>query len=398
MVRELLIETYLLVFRLLFAIFRLIPLKDKVTFVVSFGDNTQYVYEEMRRKNVPFDVVFLCKGSSDNRFQIYEDVDLVQLGTANPIDYVKSIYHLATSKYVIVDNYYGFLAATNFKPEVECVQLWHASGAIKKFGLEDCSVPFRTKRAKERFLKVYSRFHKVIVGSDTMAQYFMNAFGVKGENILRTGIPRTDFFYNQNEKERIFNYLTKQNELLWTKKVILYAPTYRDQELDRFKLEMDLDKMYAELSDEYVLVLRLHPAIKNVEDYNKKYPDFVLNYSSPEYDINDLLIVADVLITDYSSILYEFSLLKKPMIFYAYDLDDYQAGRGLWEDYEQLVPGPVAKTTEEIICAIQQNNFDIDEIEEFSRRWNKYSNGRSSENLVTYLFDQKPAVTKRRAL
>ena len=398
MVRELLIQAYLFVFRLLFAIFRLIPLKDKVTFVVSFGDNTQYVYDEMRRKNVPFDVVFLCKGSSINRFQIYEDVGLVQLGTANPIDYLKSIYHLATSKYVIVDNYYGFLAATNFKPEVECVQLWHASGAIKKFGLEDSSVQFRTKRAKERFLKVYSRFHKIIVGSDTMAQYFMNAFGVKGENILRTGIPRTDFFYNQNEKERIFNHLTKQNELLWTKKVILYAPTYRDQELNRFKLEMDLDRMYAELSDEYVLVLRLHPAIKNVEDYNKKYPGFVLNYSASEYDINDLLIVADVLITDYSSILYEFSLLKKPMIFYAYDLDDYQAGRGLWEDYELLVPGPVAKTTEEIICAIQQNKFDIDEIEEFSRRWNKYSNGRASENLVAYLFDQKPAVSKRRAL
>ena len=177
----------------------------------------------------------------------------------------------------------------------------------------------------------------------------------------------------------------------------MYAPTYRDQELDRFKLAMNLDRMYAELSGEYVLVLRLHPAIKNVEDYNKKYPDFVLNYSSSEYDINELLIVSDILITDYSSILYEFSLLKKPMIFYAYDLDDYQAGRGLWEDYEQLVPGPVAKTTEEIIRAIQQNEFDIDEIEEFSHRWNKYSRGHSSENLVSYLFDQKPAVSRRRA-
>ncbi|WP_269089186.1 CDP-glycerol glycerophosphotransferase family protein [Pradoshia eiseniae] len=374
------------------------PLRDKVTFVVSFGDNVQYIYEEMRRKSIPFDVVFLCKGSSYNRFHIYEDVSLVHLVTLNPLEFMKSIYHLATSKYVMVDNYYGFLAVTNFKPEVDCVQLWHASGAIKKFGLEDSSVQFRTKRAKERFLKVYSRFHKVIVGSDSMAQYFMNAFGVKGENILRTGIPRTDFYYNQNEKERIFNQITKQNELLWNKKVILYAPTYRDRELDHFRLELDLDKMYAELSDEYVLVLRLHPAIKNVEDYNEKYPDFVLDYSSSEYDINELLIVTDLLITDYSSILYEYSLLRKPMIFYAYDLEDYQAGRGLWEDYEQHVPGPVVKTTEEIICTIQQNEFNIDEIEEFSRRWNKYSTGRSSENLVTYLFDRKPAFTKRRAL
>ena len=398
MIRELLIEAYLFVFRLLFGIFSLVPLKDKVTFLVSFGDNTQYVYEEMRRKNIPFDVVFLCKGNSYNRFHIYEDVDLAQLDKANPIDFVKSIYHLATSKYVLVDNYYGFLAATNFKPEVECVQLWHASGAIKKFGLEDSSVQFRTKHAHERFLKVYSRFHKVIVGSDAMAQYFMNAFLVKGENILRTGIPRTDFFYNQIEKERIFNQITKQNELLWNKKVILYAPTYRDQELNRFKLEMNLERMYEELSDEYVIVLRLHPAIKNVEDYNKKYPNFVLNYSTSEYDINELLIVADILITDYSSILYEFSLLKKPMIFYAYDLDEYQAERGLWEDYKQLMPGPVVRTTEEIIHAIQQDEFNRDIIEEFSRRWNKYSTGKSSENLVTYLFDRKPAVTKQRAL
>lgn len=397
MFRELLIEAYLFVFRMLFGIFNLIPLKDKVTFVVSFGDNTQYVYEEMRRKNISYDVVFLCKGSSYHRFHIYEDVSLTHLDTANPIDFVKSVYHLATSKYVLVDNYYGFLAVTNFKPEVECVQLWHASGAIKKFGLEDSSVQFRTKRAQERFLNVYSRFHKVIVGSDMMAQYFMNAFGVKGENILRTGIPRTDFFYNQNEKERIFNQITKQNELLWNKKVILYAPTYRDQELDCFKLELDLDKMYEDLSDEYVLVLRLHPAIKNVEDYNEKYPDFVLNYSSSEYDINELLIVTDVLITDYSSILYEFSLLRKPMVFYAYDLGEYQTGRGLWENYEQLVPGPVVKTTEELIYVIQQNDFDLNKLEEFSRRWNKYSNGNSSENLVSYLFDRKPAVSKRRA-
>lgn len=398
MIREWLIEAYLLVFRLLFGTFKWIPLKDKVTFVVSFGDNSQYVYEEMRRKNISFDVVFLCKGNSQNRFQIYEDAAVVNMGGANPIDLVRRAYHLATSRYVFVDNYYGFLAVTHFKPEVECVQLWHASGAIKKFGLMDSSVKHRSKRAQERFHKVYSRFRKIIVGSDTMAQYFMNAFGVKGENILRTGIPRTDFFYNQNEKERIFNEITKQNELLWNKKVILYAPTYRDHELDRFKLEMDLDKMYKELSDDYVLVLRLHPAIKHAEDYSKKYTDFVLNYSSNEYDINELLIVTDVLITDYSSIPYEYSLLNKPMIFFAYDLDTYEADRGLWENYEQMVPGPVVKTTEDIINTIKQNDFDMKQIEEFSRKWNKYSKGQSSENLVSYLFDQKPIVSKQRAL
>ncbi|QFK72891.1 CDP-glycerol glycerophosphotransferase family protein [Pradoshia sp. D12] len=398
MVKELVIQLYLLIFKIVFNIFNLFPLKNKVAFVVSFGDNTQYVYEEMRRKHIAFDVVFLCKGTSYKRFQQYEDATIALIENKNPIDFIQSIFHLATSSYVFVDNYYGFLAATDFRPEVECVQLWHASGAIKKFGLEDASVQNRSDQAVKRFMDVYKRFNQVVVGSDIMSTYFMNAFNLKGENILRTGIPRTDFFYNQTEKERVFNQLTKENRLLWEKKVILYAPTYRDNELNEFQLELDLKKLYDELHDDYVVMLRLHPAIKNIPDYTKIYPDFVLNYSKPEYDINELLVVADVLITDYSSISFEFSLLKKPMIFFAYDLVEYTKDRGLWEQYEKMVPGPVVNNTEAIIDLIKENSFDMDMIEEYANKWNKYSKGHSSENLISYLFDEKTILSKQRAL
>lgn len=397
MVKEWIIKLYLLVFKVLFNIFKLFPIKNKVAFVVSFGDNTQFVYEEMRRKHISFDVVFLCKGSSYKKFQHYEDVSLIPIENKNPIDFIQSIYHLATSRYVIVDNYFGFLAATEFKPEVECVQLWHASGAIKKFGLEDASVQTRSEQAVQRFLDVYKRFDKVVVGSDIMGTYFMNAFNLKGENILRTGIPRTDLFYNHTEKEKVFNQLTTENRLLWDKKVILYAPTYRDNELDEFQLELDLGKMYEELHDEYVVMLRLHPAIKDVPDYSKLYPNFVLDYSTPKYDINELLIVADILITDYSSISYEFSLLKKPMIFFAYDLEDYTRDRGLWDRYDKMVPGPVVKNTEAIITLIKENCFDMDKIEEYANKWNKYSRGHSSANLISYLFDEKTILSRQRA-
>ncbi|WP_139892153.1 CDP-glycerol glycerophosphotransferase family protein [Bacillus sp. D386] len=398
MAKELVIQLYLLIFKIIFNIFNLFPLKNKVVFVVSFGDNTQYVYEEMRRKHISFDVVFLCKGASYKRFQQYEDATIALIENKNPVDFIQSIYHLATSRYVMVDNYYGFLAATDFRPEVECVQLWHASGAIKKFGLEDASVQNRSDQAVKRFMDVYKRFNKVVVGSDIMGTYFMNAFDLKGENILRTGIPRTDFFYNQAEKENVFNQLTKENRLLWDKKVILYAPTYRDNELNEFQLELDLKKLYDELHDEYVVMLRLHPAIKNIPDYTKIYPDFVLNYSKPEYDINELLVVADILITDYSSISFEFSLLKKPMIFFAYDLGEYTKDRGLWDQYEKMVPGPVVNNTEAIIDLIKENSFDMDTIEEYANKWNKYSKGHSSENLISYLFDEKTILSRQRAL
>ncbi|WP_148630585.1 CDP-glycerol glycerophosphotransferase family protein [Bacillus sp. E214] len=398
MVKDLVIQLYLLIFKIVFNIFNLFPIQNKVAFIVSFGDNTQYVYEEMRRKHIAFDVVFLCKGTSYKRFQQYEDATIALIENKNPIDFIQSIYHLATSRYVFVDNYYGFLAATDFRPGVECIQLWHASGAIKKFGLEDASVQNRSEKAVKRFKDVYKRFNKVVVGSDIMGTYFMNAFNLKGENILRTGIPRTDFFYNQAEKESVFNQLTNENRLLWDKKVILYAPTYRDNELDKFQLELDLKRLYDELHNDYVVMLRLHPAIKDIPDYSKIYPNFVLNYSKPKYDINELLVVADILITDYSSISYEFSLLKKPMIFFAYDLVEYTKDRGLWEQYEKMVPGPVVNNTEAIIDLIKENSFDMDMIEEYANKWNKYSKGHSSENLISYLFDEKTILSKQRAL
>ena len=398
MVKEFVIQVYLLMVKIVFNICKLFPLRNKVTFVVSFGDNTQYMYEEMRRKHVAFDVVFLCKGSSYKRFQQYEDTTIALVENKNPTDFIRSVYHLATSRYVLVDNYYGFLASTEFRPEVECIQLWHASGAIKKFGLEDASVQNRSPKAVKRFKDVYKRFNKVVVGSDVMGTYFMNAFDLKGENILRTGIPRTDFFYNQTEKERVFNRLTSENQLLWDKKIILYAPTYRDNELNEFQLELDLKRLYEEFKDEYVVVLRLHPAIKDIPDYSKTYPGFVLDYSKPEYDINELLIVADILITDYSSISYEFSLLRKPMIFFAYDLDEYTKDRGLWDRYDKMVPGPVVKNTEAIIDLIKENHFDMDMIEDFANKWNKYSKGHSCESLVSYLFDEKTILSKQRAL
>src|SRR5699024_2135915 len=126
--------------------------------------------------------------------------------------------------------------------------------------------------------------------------------------------------------------------LIHQKNVILYAPTFRDDLLHSADIAVDIDQLYRELRDEYVLLLRLHPAVRGT--FVNQYPDFVLDVSGYP-DIHSLLIVTDLLITDYSSIPFEFSILGKPMIFFAYDLEYYAATRGFWEDYESLVPGPI---------------------------------------------------------
>lgn len=399
MVRELAICFYLWVFKFFFTIFSLFPLRNKTTFVVSFGDNTEYVYEEIRRQHIPTDVVFLCEQKAFPKFKDTPRATTILFEAKHVLNWMKAVFHLATSRHIFIDNYFGFLAAITFKKEVKCIQLWHASGAMKKFGLEDESIKSRTDQAKKRFLQVYSKFNQVIVGSDVMAEIFMKSFNLKKANILPTGVPRTDFFFNEEAKQTAIAALLHKHPILKDKKIILYAPTYRDNELDYFNLVLDIEKMARELESEYRLILRLHPAIVSKGDFETRYPDFVVDLSSSQYDINELLVTANYLITDYSSIPYDFSLLHKPIIFFTYDLDEYKQQRGVMGGFEEHLPGPLVKDTESIIELIQNDCFDLQKVEYYSEKWNQYSKGHSSQNLVTKLFAEKSLQThEQRAL
>jgi len=386
MVREILIELYLFLFKIQFGLFKWLPLRKKIVFVSSFGQNSIFIYEELKRKKRPFEVVFLCEDTCYKEMKELEAM-VLPFQTFNIITKLKSFYHLATANFVVIDNYFAFLSAISFKKDVQCIQLWHAAGAIKTFGLKDRSIAQRSKRANQRFLKVYNQFHKVIVGSDAMANIFMEAFGLSSERFLCTGIPRTDLFYDDAYKKARSVELRKQYSSFSQKKIILYAPTFRDESLDQFKLMLDLDYMYRELRDEFVLLIKLHPVIHSKMEQLEKYNGFVFDYTYYK-DVNDLLLITDYLITDYSSIPFEYALLEKPMIFYPYDLENYESHRGLWNEYKQLVPGPVVFSTEEIVKLVKDNSFDMQKIKEFSKEWNKYSNGHSSENLVEYLCNQ----------
>lgn len=382
MKREILVTLYLLHFKFWFNLFKLLPLKEKTTFVSSFGDNIQFVWNQVLQETKHETVVL--QTNVGHQFEENERTKLYTFSLLyKPITYIKGIYHLATSRVVFIDNYFGFLSAANFKKSVTCVQLWHANGAIKQFGLKDPSIQFRSQRAHKRFLRVYDQFHRVVVGSDEMVGIFELAFGLDRERMLTTGIPRTDIFFNQEKMTEVSEYVKSIYEIPNDKKVIMYAPTFRDQQLRRHSIKLNIKKFYEELKDDYVLLLRLHPAI--LRQYHNNYPDFIIDVSSYS-DMNHLLFISDYLITDYSSIPFEYALLNRPMIFYPYDLDEYSETRGFWEDYEELVPGPIAKNTNELIDLLKRNEFDLEVVKDFSQRWNRYNDGEASQKLVETIY------------
>ncbi|RKQ15744.1 CDP-glycerol glycerophosphotransferase family protein [Oceanobacillus bengalensis] len=302
----------------------------------------------------------------------------------SPIEFIKSIYHLATASTILVDNYQGFLAVTNFRPNVICIQLWHAAGAIKRFGLEDPSNEVRTEKAIGRFQSVYDHFDYTVVGSEQMANTFRKSFGIDDDDrFIYTGIPRTDMLFDEHKKQSMVREINHRFPTINGRKIILYAPTFRNEQLSNYQLELDIHQLYQELSDEYVLFIKLHPAVSNAINMDA-YDDFVYDVSEFR-EINALLLITDILISDYSSIPFEYALLEKPMIFFAYDMDEYQITSGLIEDYEQQMPGPVVFSTYAIVQKIHDNNFDLHQVKQFAEQWNEYSNGNASLNLARFI-------------
>lgn len=385
MVREFAITIYLAIFSFFFRLFKLFPVKSKIVFCISFVENTAFIYEELKKRNINARIVLINENNACfSYFRQKSDKDIVLLLKPKKLySFLSSIYHLATAKVIILDNYFGFLSAIQFKKEVKKVQIWHAAGAIKQFGLKDPSIQTRTKRANQRFHQVYNQFDNIIVGSKRMENIFIEAFGVSPSQFIYSGIPRTDIFFDEIQKSKIVQNLQSTYPLMKDKKVILYAPTFRDGELYNYRLPIDLSFLQEKLGDSYVLLLKLHPAIKNNIDI-EKHQNFALNLSNYPR-INDLLFVTDYLITDYSSIPFEFSFLHKPMIFFPYDLEDYLATRGIWESYESMVPGPIVYSTEDIVNTIESNSFDYNRITTFHQTWNEFSVGHSSSKLVSLI-------------
>lgn len=379
--KEWLIGLFLFFNRCIFSIFNLFPLKKKIVFLCDFGDNTRYVVDELVTRDFQ-DIVVLRTGKCKESFRQSGVKTVLSFKLTNILDYIRGLYHLATAESILIDNYFAILSVTKFRPNVECIQLWHAAGAVKKFGLQDPSVVFRSPASIQRFKRVYSRMDKVVVGSDQMVPIFKAAFGMKDHQFLRLGIPRTDFFYDLKAIEAARREILARYPMLNGKKIILYAPTFRDQQLDAQSIPLNFKDIVEQLGENYIMIIKLHPAVvHNMENFNHPLIVSIDNNVS----VNQLLCVADYVISDYSSIPFEFALLGKPQIFYPYDLEKYKMERGFWTDYNELVPGPIVSTDDELVYVLQKGEFDMERIKAFSTSWNMFSDGHASSKLADYL-------------
>lgn len=264
---------------------------------------------------------------------------------------------LATAKYVFLNDNFMPMASLRFSKKAVITQLWHAEGAFKKFGL---SAPL-TADVAEREKKCSEKLTYVICSSRNVAPIYAEAFGVDESKILPLGAPRIDSLLSEKNVCELRNAFDEKHPECKDKKLILYAPTFRDSaEANKNLLKnIDMNAFNEAFGGEYILLTKLHPQINAGVSVNGAVDVTV------GHDIGDLTLICDMLITDYSSACMDFALLSKPCIFFAFDLEEYKKERSFYFDYENYVPGAVARNFGEVVEAIKNPRNDEDKLRRF---------------------------------
>lgn len=362
-------------YAVLFNISRLLfPLKqNRVAFVSmhneNFKDSLGCVYEKMKEKG-DYDFVLITR----------QDLSLRSVPKLISFFFIKSRL-LATSKYVFLNDNFMPMGKLNFRKEAVITQLWHAEGAFKKFGMHIPQEGFlrKTEEAGNRKLSF------VVCSSESVRDIYAGAFGMPKEKVLPLGAPRADFLFSEENKRKAAQKLQKLYPQTKGKKVVLYAPTFRDN-LERNKdilKVFDTKKFSEALGEEYCLMVRLHPQI-NVNPGDLTDAINVTDYE----DVRELVLFCDILITDYSSICMDFSILSKKTVFFAYDLEEYKKERDFYFDYEAYVPGEVVKTLTDLAEKVK-GDFDEERNNRFRDFNFSFLDGKSSQRVIERIVEGK---------
>lgn len=352
-----------------FYLFKPFRLKEnRITFISnrrnSISGNYESIYAELiKDKNIEIKTVLDTKESFISCF--------------------KYGYYLASSKVILIDDYIRSVYEIRKRKDNYLIQVWHACGAFKAFGF--------SRLSKEGCWSQDSRSHRTydycLVSSRKVAKHYAEAFGMNVDRVIATGVPRTDIFFDEAYKREIRAKIFSTYPMLKDKKVILFAPTFRGsskKEGNYPHYRFDYKKIFERLGDEYRIIIKHHPHVNNKPVIENEYKDRVIDLSKNE-ELNELLFVTDILITDYSSVVFEAALLDIPMLFYAFDLDEYISRRGFYCEYISFIPGKLVENMDEIIDALLAGDFEADKIIEFKKDFFDDLDGKSGKRASEFI-------------
>ncbi|MFE4427684.1 CDP-glycerol glycerophosphotransferase family protein [Peribacillus butanolivorans] len=360
----------------------------------QYSDSPRAIYEYMKEHYPEYKLVWSVDRASMNYFA-QKDVEYVRRFS------IRWLLIMTRAKYWI--NNVRFPLWIPKPKHTIYVQTWHGT-PLKRLAMDMDEVHMpgtNTNKYKKNFLREASNWDYLVSPNAYSTEIFERAFQFD-RNMIESGYPRNDFLHNSNNEETI-NELKSKFNLPLDKKLILYAPTWRDNQFYRkgkykFNLELDLARMQEELGDSYIVIMRMHYLVAQNMDLTD-FEGFAYDFSHLE-DIRELYLISDILVTDYSSVFFDYANLRRPMIFFTYDIEDYRDNlRGFYFDFEEKAPGLLTKTTEELIEEvknIERKQFQLSErFEEFYQKFCYLECGQSAKRVVDEVFLKKTIPVKK---
>lgn len=368
---------------------KILPINQKTvifqaTTGMNYSCNPRAIYEEMLERNLNIKAVWVVN-------RLHSNIE------GNPIivkpNTLKYYYYMATGKYFI--NNGNFPNFYEKRKGTVHIQTWHGT-PLKKLGFDiDPSSPSYKENTSEQLMRRNSRWDYLVAPNEYTGEILRRAYLFK-KKMLNVGYPRNDIFYKtEHYKSEIVKRTKEYLNIPLNKKVILYAPTWRDNEFhegqanEPYNFKFRLEKFAQKFGDEYVLLVRLHPR-EAVRCQIKDLDNLIYNVSNYD-EIKHLYLMSDILITDYSSVMFDFANTKKPIVFFAHDIEKYSSAlRGFYFDLRKEAPGPIVKTESELFNAIENIEEMIrlykEKYNSFYQKFCSWEDGHASERVINEIF------------
>ncbi|MFT4050888.1 MAG: CDP-glycerol glycerophosphotransferase family protein [Microbacterium sp.] len=294
---------------------------------------------------------------------------------------------VAAADIILIDDYFPLLNKVTLRADQKLIQVWHAGSGFKSVGYSRFG-----NYGSPRLTDTHRKYTFAICGSHHLVHVYAEVFGIPEEAVIPTGLPRIDSFLDPLRTAHITADFEATYPHIVGKRKILFAPTFRGEGAQTAYYDydqLDFARLYELCGEDSVLLIRMHHFIADPPPVPEQYRDRIYDFSHFP-DGNDLLHSVDLLITDYSSIIYEYSLLDRPMLFFAYDRDLYSATRGFHRDYDDMAPGRVCLSFDELVSAIEEEDFEQWKVERFRNENFDHIDTNSADRVIDQLILADP--------
>lgn len=366
-------------YSLVYSILKLFPTRDKIVFLSRQSDEPSRDFQMIERKinelHPDYITVMLTKK--------------IDGGISRKIGYclhmLRQCWHLATSKAVILDSYSIMTSCLKHKKSLLVIQIWHSVGTMKQFGYSTLDKPEGSSSKVARAMKMHRNYDYIFASSEAYKPHLAAGFDADPSIIKTLALPRVELLKSKEygEKKRA-EISAKYPDLDNGRKNIVYCPTFRREENEKEEFKIKVNELIGALgSGEYNLILKLHPLSDIDQDAFSTSPFIIYDTYFTTFD---MLFKADIVISDYSCVIYEAALLDAPLFFYAYDYDEYTSKCGLYIDYKKEMPGPICSDANELAKAIAAP-YDMDRLKHFCDKYVSPENHDETESIVKFIFD-----------